>query len=426
VSGRTGRLRFDGFDPAGVQTPAFVVDRAALRGNLEILAQVKRRAGCGMLLALKGFALWRLFPDMREFLDGVCASGPIEARLGREEFGGKVHSYSPAYSEADLREVLELSDHVSFNSFSQWRRFRPLTKTWAGRVSFGLRVNPEQREAEVELYDPSAPGSRLGMTAAAFEQAVAEAGSAGAALDGISGLHFHNLCEQNADSLERTLAAFEKKFGRWLSGLSWVNFGGGHHITRDDYDRERLVRLILDFRRRHPGIEVILEPGEAVAFNAGLLVASMLDVVHNNIDIAILDVSATAHMPDVLEMPYRPRVWNKPAAALAAGGPTEAVDWMSRPAFGRELAGRPRERPHDFRLGGVSCLAGDVIGDWSFDLQLEVGDRLVFEDMAHYTMVKTTTFNGVRLPSIVIYDSETGSCETVREFGYADFKSRLS
>jgi len=376
-------------DPYRVPSPSYVVCDEALEKNRAVLESVKRETGCRILLALKAFAMYSVFPLLREKLDGTCASSPFEARLGREMFGGEVHAFAAAYSETSLEDVLRYSDHVIFNSFAQWRRFRPLIEQSGKRIECGLRVNPEHSESPAAMYDPSAPGSRLGIRREQF---------AGESLDGISGLHFHTLCEQNADALERTLAAFEERFADLIPGLSWLNFGGGHHITRDDYDIERLCRLVRGVKDRY-GVEVYLEPGEAVALNAGVLVATVLDIVHNTLPIAILDTSAATHMPDVLEMPYRPGV------------------------FG---AGLPGEKPHTFRLAGPSCLAGDVIGDYAFDAPLEVGSKLVFLDMAHYTMVKTTTFNGINLPVIVRFNAAADTYTTVREFGYTDFISRLS
>jgi carboxynorspermidine decarboxylase len=302
--------------------------------------------------------------------------------------GGEVHACAPAYSDADFRELLTLCDHIVLNSPTQLARLRPLRDELAPHVELGLRVNPQHREVEVELYDPCAPRSRLGTTAAAL---------AGADLEGVVGLHFHTLCELGSDALERTVAAFEAKFGHLLARCKWVNMGGGHHITRPDYDVDRLVRVVRQFRERH-GVAVYLEPGEAIALHTGVLVASVLDVIDNDGKIAVLDTSATAHMPDVLEMPYRPKI---------VGGADPGV------------------KAHTYRLGGLSCLAGDVVGDWSFDAPLRPGDKLVFEDMIHYTMVKTTTFNGVRLPSIATADPRTGAITVVRRFGYEDYKSRL-
>jgi len=372
-----------------ISTPCFVVDSQALKRNLKTLQQVQDRTGCKILLALKGFAMFHVFPLLRETLKGVCASSPHEARLGREEFGREVHAFASAYSEADLTSLLKYSDALVFNSFSQWHRFRPLVQNSRKAIRCGIRVNPEHSEGRVPLYDPCAPGSRLGVRRAEFQ---------GENLAGISGLHFHTLCEHNADALERTLTVFEKKFGEFLRDMTWINFGGGHHITRADYDVDRLCRMIVDFTSRYP-IEVYLEPGEAVALNAGILVATVLDIVQNDMPIAILDVSVPCHMPDVLEMPYRPEV---------AG------------------AGKPGEKAHTYRLAGLSCLAGDIVGEYSFDHPLRRGEKLAFLDMAHYTMVKTTTFNGVALPAIALYDPDADTLEVIRTFGYADYRNRLS
>ncbi len=377
-------------------SPCFVVHEGLLRKNLAILDEVQRAADCKILLALKGFAMWSLFPLLRETLYGCCASGPIEAQLARQEFGREVHTFAAAFSEADIRELLPITDHLVFNSLSQWKRFAPLLRQAERPISVGLRINPEVSTAAVPLYDPCAPGSRLGILRQSLE---------GEDLKGVEGLHFHTLCEQNSDALEETLAGVEQRFGDILSRpqIRWLNMGGGHHITRADYDRERLVRLIREVRSRHPQLqEIYLEPGEAVVLGTGILTATILDIVKNGLEIAILDTSATCHMPDVLEMPYRPVV---------------SLDGVN--------AGRPGEMSHQYRLGGLSCLAGDVIGDYSFPRQLQVGDRLVFHDMAHYSMVKTTTFNGVRLPSIASYTPEIG-LHLHRRFGYVDYKTRLS
>lgn len=379
-------------DVSTVETPCFVTDLGALEQNLRLMAMIQERADCKILLALKGFAQWSTFPLVRKVLHGATSSSVAEARLARQELGGEVHAYAPAYSEADMRELVTLADHIVLNSPGQWRRLRPIIEQAraAGRkLSCGLRVNPEHREVEVELYDPAAPCSRLGTTRANLSRED---------LAGLDGLHFHTLCELGPDALERTLAAFEAKFGEFIPGLSWVNFGGGHHISRPGYDHEHLIRLIQNFRARW-GVDVYLEPGEAVALGTGVLVASVLDLIDNGMHLAILDTSATAHMPDVLEMPYRPMI------------------------LGADL---PGVLPHTYRLGGLSCLAGDVIGDYSFPSPLQVGDRLVFLDMAHYTMVKTTTFNGVRLPSIATHDPATGLITVSRRFGYEDYRNRLS
>jgi carboxynorspermidine decarboxylase len=376
-------------DLGRVDSPAYVIDLAALERNLRTLAEVQTAAGCSILLALKGFATWSTFPLVGKYLAGVAASGPDEARLGREELGKEVHTYCPAFSEQTLLESIAYSDHVVFNSPSQARRFQPLVDEHGSRVKFGLRINPQHSEVDVAIYDPCAPGSRLGTTASELE---------GAELRGITGLHFHTLCELGADALERTLDVVERRFAPWLDDVEWVNFGGGHHITKPDYDRARLVELIQSFKARW-GVEVYLEPGEAVGIDTGVLVATVLDVIHNDGAIAVLDASATTHMPDVLEMPYRPAVRGADAPGML---------------------------PHTYTLGGLSCLAGDVIGAYSFARPLEVGDKLVFEDMGHYTMVKTTTFNGVRLPSIVLFDPVDDSLEVQRKFAYEDYRNRLS
>ncbi|MCE5283949.1 MAG: carboxynorspermidine decarboxylase [Deltaproteobacteria bacterium] len=375
-------------DLKDLPTPCYVIDEPALVRNLEVLDAVQERTGCKILMALKGFAMFGVFPLIRQRLRGVAASSLHEARLGREEFGREVHVYAPAYREGEFDELLACCDHIVFNSFSQWRRFKPRIASAKKEVSCGIRVNPEHSEVRVALYDPCAPFSRLGVTREHFR---------GEDLRGISGLHFHTLCELNADSLERTLRAFEEKFGEFIPAMKWINFGGGHHITRPDYDVELLCRLIADFRKRY-GVEVYLEPGEAVALNAGYLIASVLDLLHNGRPIAILDASAAAHAPDVLEMPYRPEI---------------------------EGAGKEGEFPYSYRLGGLTCLAGDVFGDYSFPEPLQVGSKLVFTDMAHYTMVKNTTFNGVGLPAIAIRGAD-GKIRIVRRFGYEDYRNRLS
>lgn len=370
-----------------VPTPCYVLDEAVLLANLQRLGSVQQQTGCRILLALKGFAMFGVFDTIRQFLWGVSASSLHEARLGFEEFGKEVHGCAPAYREAEFDQLLTYCDHLTFNSFSQWRRFRKRIGATPA-LQCGIRVNPEHSEVKVPIYDPCAPGSRLGVTRENFRSDE---------LSGISGLHFHTLCELNSDALARTLAAFEEKFGAFLSQMSWVNFGGGHHITRRDYDVARLCELIDDFSRRHR-LQVYLEPGEAVALNAGVLVASVLDIVRNDMDIAILDASAAAHMPDVLEMPYRPEI----AGAAEAGA-----------------------LPFTYRLGGTTCLAGDVIGDYSFAEPLCVGSRLVLKDMAHYTMVKNNTFNGVELPAIGLRHA-SGEIRILKRFGYQDYRNRLS
>jgi len=376
-------------DISRVPTPSYVCDRARLAENLALLDSVQQRTGCRILLALKGFAMFSLFDQIREVLHGASASSLAEARLAAEEFGREVHVYAPAYSDEEFAEILTCADHLVFNSFSQWEHFREQVATAGKKISCGIRVNPQYSEVEVDLYNPCGRFSRLGVVRDQFRPEL---------LAGIEGLHFHALCEQDADALEHTVAALEKKFGEFIPGMRWLNFGGGHHITREGYDIDRLCRTVSRIQDRY-GVQVYLEPGEAIGLNIGVLVSKVLDIVSNEMTTAILDTSATAHMPDVLEMPYRPVL------------------------FG---AGQPGEFPHTYRLGGLSCLAGDVIGDYSFPEPLRIGQRLVFGDMAHYTMVKTTTFNGVRLPSIVVCDSRAGTFRVVRSFGYADYRSRLS
>jgi carboxynorspermidine decarboxylase len=370
-------------------SPAYVVDLGRLRENLGVLDEVQKRSGAKILLALKGFAMWSVFPIIRKTLHGVCASSPWEARLGREEFGREVHSFSAGLRESDVVDLLEISNHLVFNSFDQMERFRPLWQKHAERVSIGLRVNPEHSEGHTPLYDPCAPLSRLGIRREEFE---------GQSLDGVEGLHFHTLCEQLYEPLERTARVFEERFGEFLPGIKWLNLGGGHHITREGYHIDGLVELVRYFREKYD-LDVYLEPGEAIALNTGILVGEVLDIVRNEMEIAILDVSAACHMPDVLEMPYRPAIHN----GFDPGG-----------------------KAHGYRLGGPSCLAGDIIGDWSFEEPLHIGGRLAFLDMAHYTMVKNTTFNGIRLPHICTFEPETEELKVVRTFGYEDFKSRLS
>ncbi|MCB1706439.1 MAG: carboxynorspermidine decarboxylase [Halioglobus sp.] len=383
---------FSKLDLTRLPTPCFVVDEVAVERNLSILQQVAEASGAKVLAALKAFSMWRLAPLVSSHLSGTCASGLHEARLGRECYGKEVHVFSAAYTESDLREILEIADHVVFNSCAQWQRFRPLALAARDRrpgLKFGLRINPEHSEGTVPIYDPCAPGSRLGIVRAQLDEST---------LEDISGLHFHTLCEQDFPPLHRTLQAVEDKFGDLLGRMEWINFGGGHHITRPDYQTDALVACVRDFASRYD-VQVYLEPGEAVAIGTGVLVTEVLDLGHNVLDQAILDTSATCHMPDVLEMPYR-------ADILGAAAPGELA--------------------HTYRLGGLTCLAGDVMGDYSFAQPLQVGQRLVFSDMAHYTMVKTSTFNGTRLPAIALWNSSTDTLEIVREFGYEDFRERLS
>ena len=367
-----------------IKTPAYVTDEAALIKNLKILEEVKEKAGCKILLAQKAFSMFSIYPLLAGTLDGSTASGLYEARLGRECFGKEVHVYAPAFKPEEIDEISQTADHIVFKSIVQLKKYADECRG----LSIGLRVNPECSTQETAIYDPCAAGSRLGVRIEDFDESV---------LDIIDGLHFHTLCEQNSDALKATLEAFEEKFGKFLKGLKWVNFGGGHHITRDDYDRELLTKLIKDFKEKY-GTEVYLEPGEAVALNAGYLVCEVMDIVHNGIDIAILDASAACHMPDVLEMPYRPPLY---------------------------LSGEAGEKAHTYRLASRTCLAGDIIGDYSFDEALKIGDRLVFQDMAIYSMVKNNTFNGMPLPDIGLLHAD-GSYELIKRFGYEDFKERLS
>ena len=369
-------------------TPCFIVDENRLVQNLAVLRDVADRTGAKILLAQKAFSMFSVYPLLREYLVGTTASGLYEARLGCEEFGGETHVYSPAYAEGEFQEILRYADHIVFNSFNQWKAYGSLARA-AGK-SCGLRLNPEcsTQPAEHAMYDPCGPTSRLGITQENFQPEL---------LSGIEGFHFHTLCEQNADDLGRTVAAFEERFGEYMEGMKWLNLGGGHHITRDDYDVETLVNCINYLREKY-NVQIYLEPGEAVVLNAGYLVSTVLEVMHNGKDIAILDTSAACHMPDVLEVPYRPPVWR---------------------------SGEPGKKAFSYLLTGRSCLAGDVIGEYSFDTRLLEGDQVVFGDMALYTMVKTNTFNGVPLPLIAIRRAD-GTDEAVRMFGYEDFKNRLS
>jgi carboxynorspermidine decarboxylase len=376
-------------DLSNAPSPCYVIDLGKLEKNLQILQTVQTEADCKIILALKGFAAFSTFSLIKKYLAGTTASSVNEALLGHQEFGKEVHVYAPAYTQEDIDELIPIANHISFNSLNQFRRYRSQVEASGLGIKCGLRINPEYSEVEVALYDPCAPNSRLGTRADDIKESD---------LQGISGFHFHSLCEQNSDTLARTLDAVEAKFSKWFKHLSWMNFGGGHHITRPDYDVDLLINTIRRFREKY-GLKVYLEPGEAIALNTGVLVTEVLDIVNNGMDIAMLDSSATAHMPDVLEMPYRPVVRG---------------------------AGMPGEKAFTYRLGGLTCLAGDVIGDYSFDQPLKPGDRLIFEDMAHYTMVKNTCFNGVRLPSIALWNPELNQLEIVRKFGYEDYRNRLS
>ena len=367
-------------------TPCYVVDEDRLIKNLALLQSVAQHSGCKVLLAQKAFSMFSLYPLIRQYLSGTTASGLFEAKLGAECFGGETHVYSPAYKAEDMAELVRICNHIVFNSFDQWERFGQ--QALDGGCECGLRINPECSTQDHAIYDPCASNSRLGVTVANFHPDK---------LDGITGLHMHTLCEQNADALVATLKAAEEKFGASMEQMKWINLGGGHHITRADYDVDTLISELIRIRDEY-GVQVYIEPGEAVALNTGYLVCSVLDTVRNGMDIAILDTSAACHMPDVLEMPYRP----------------EIID-----------AGRPGEKPYTYRLGGPTCLAGDIIGDYSFDAPLKTGDRLAFTDMTHYTMVKNNTFNGMPLPTIAVHGTD-GQNRIVKSFGYQDFKMRLS
>ena len=387
-------------------TPTFVIDIAAIERNLACLSAVKERTGCKILLALKAFSMFSAFAPMRKTLDGCCASSVHEARLGRETLNQEVHAFAAAFSPEDMREIVHFADHVTLNSFAQLRLFQQVLAESSSKPGYGLRINPEHSEGANALYDPCAPQSRLGVRASAFENQ---------SIDGVTGLHSHTLCEQDAAPFVRTLMAIEHRFSHILPHMSWMNFGGGHHITRSGYDLELLCTTINSFKTRYPHIRTIyLEPGEACVLNAGTLVATVLDVVHNDIPIAILDASCACHMPDILEMPYRPRVFRD-------------VNWQGQatPGTQADIGCDPGVKAYTIRLAGATCLAGDIIGDWSFNTPLKSGDQVIFEDMAHYTMVKTNTFNGIQLPHLALRDTH-GKVQIIRSFDYNDFRSRLS
>lgn len=379
-------------DFSNIATPAYVLDKAKLVRNLEILRDVEERSGAHVLLAQKAFSMFAVYPLIGEYISGTTASGLYEARLGAQEMKKENHVFAPAYKDSEIDEIAEICDHVIFNSVAQLTKY---AKRIHGKTSIGLRVNPEiSTQEEHEIYDPCAPGSRLGVTRANLDKAIA---NDPLCLEYVEGIHFHTLCEQNADDLETTLKGVEEIFGDLLTQMKWVNFGGGHHITRDDYDIDLLVRIVSEFKAKY-GVEVYLEPGEAIALNAGFLVTEVMDIVDNGIKVLVLDASAACHMPDVLEMPYRPPLKD---------------------------SGKWGEKPYEYRLSSLTCLAGDIIGDYSFDREIMVGDRLVFEDMAIYSMVKNNTFNGIALPDIDILNAD-GSVDVVKRFSYEDFKGRLS
>ncbi len=378
-----------------VPTPFYVVEEQLLRRNLELLKSVMDQTGCEILLAQKAFSMYTTYSLIGEYLSGTTASSLFEARLGREEMGKEVHIFAPAYRDDEFDEILSLCDHIVFNSLEQWDKYKDKIIASEKKISCGLRINPEYSEIETDLYNPCFANSRFGITLSKLS---------GADLTGIDGLHFHTMCEQNSDVLKRTLAVVEEKFAPWLKQMKWINFGGGHHITREDYDINTLISCIHHMKKTYD-LNIYLEPGEAIALNTGFLVSSVLEVMENGMKIAIMDTSAACHMPDVLEMPYRPNI----IGSL-----------------------KPGEAPYTYRLGGPTCLAGDVIGDYSFPEPLKTGDRLIFCDMAIYSMVKNNTFNGINLPSIYWLQEgkagdtkEAGSLQLIKKFGYEDFKSRL-
>ncbi|MEO1052532.1 MAG: carboxynorspermidine decarboxylase [Bacteroidota bacterium] len=372
-----------------IPSPAYVLDEALLRKNLELINRVQEEAGVSIILAFKGFAMWSAFPMVRQYLKGATASSLNEARLCFEEMGTKAHTYSPVYMPNEFDELLAHSSHITFNSLNQYHQYKDQVERHPQKISCGIRVNPEWSDVETDLYNPAAPGSRLGEMFETFDEGLPE---------GVEGLHFHVLCESDSHSLEKVLHAFETRFGKFLPQLKWVNMGGGHLMTREGYDTAHLIQLLKDFKAKH-NVEVILEPGSAVAWETGVLVATVLDIFESRgVKTAMLDISFTAHMPDTLEMPYRPRIQG-------------ATD--------------PKQGKLTYRLGGVSCLAGDFMHEYSFEQELQIGDKLIFEDMIHYTMVKTTMFNGVFHPRIAIW-RENNTLDVVREFGYEDFKGRLS
>lgn len=371
--------------------PAYVLEENLLRQNLALIKSVEERAGVQIILAFKAFALWKSFPIIKEYITHSTASSAWEAQLAAEEIGNKAHTYAPAYTEQDFPVIKACSSHITFNSLNQFHRFFQDTQDNPTPISCGLRINPEYSEVEVDLYNPSAPGSRLGISREELGDELPE---------GVEGLHFHTLCESTSYALENVLSHVEAKFGKFLPQLKWLNMGGGHLMTRKDYDVEHLISLLLNFKKRYPNLKIILEPGSAFVWQTGFLLSSVVDIVQNRgIKTAILDVSFTCHMPDCLEMPYKPVVRN---------------------AYQEAVPGKPT-----YRLGGNSCLSGDFIGDWSFDEELKIGDRILFEDMIHYTIVKTTMFNGIYHPEVCLL-KEDGSCETLRRFTYGDYKNRMS
>lgn len=375
-------------DYSKIPSPCYVIEEQSFRRNLALISSVAQRAEVEIILAFKAFAMWSVFPVVREYVQCSTASSLSEARLAYEEMGSKAHTYAPAYSEAEFPEIMSLSSHITFNSLSQFQKFYPYTP--GKNISCGLRINPEYSDVETDLYNPCAPGSRLGVVADLLGDHLPE---------GVEGLHFHTLCESNSFDLEKTLAVIDEKFGKYFPQIKWLNMGGGHLMTHKDYDVEHLITLLKNFRAKYPHLHIILEPGSAFAWQTGFLLATVLDVVENKgIKTAMLDVSFSCHMPDCLEMPYKPAI--RGASDVISGKPA-------------------------YRMGGNSCLSGDFYGSWSFENELKVGDQVIFEDMIHYTMVKTTMFNGVTHPSIGILTKEN-EFKLIRRFGYEDYKNRIS
>lgn len=377
-------------DLNAIPSPCYVMEEKLLRNNLALIKRVKEKAGVNIILAFKAFALWKSFPIVREYIPHSTASSKFEAQLAFEEMGSPAHTYSPAYTEADFPAILKYSSHITFNSLSQFDRFYPLVKADGRGISCGLRINPEFSDVETDLYNPCAPGSRMGIVRDLLGETLPE---------GVEGLHFHTLCESSSYDLERTLQEVDKKFGTLLSQVKWLNMGGGHLMTRKDYDTAHLVSVLRAFKTKYPNLEIIMEPGSAFAWQTGFLLTTVVDIVENKgIKTAIIDASFTCHMPDCLEMPYKPAIRNA----------TDAVE------------GKPT-----YRIGGNSCLSGDYMGDWSFDKPLEVGDKVIFEDMIHYTIVKTSMFNGIPHPSLALWSKED-ELVLYRSFGYEDYKNRMS
>ena len=372
-----------------IETPCYVLEEQLLRDNLSLIKTVKERAGVNIILAFKAFALWKAFPIVREYIPYSTASSIHEARLAYEEMGSRAHTFSPAYTEKEFPQILQCSSHITFNSIAQFNRFYSAARASEHPVSLGLRINPEFSEVTTDLYNPCAPGVRFGVTGDVLEELP----------EGVDGLHFHTLCESSSYDLEKTLQAVEAKFGKHLPKIKWLNMGGGHLMTRIGYDVEHLIQLLNDFQKKYPNLELILEPGSAFAWQTGFLLTSVVDIVENKgIKTAIIDASFTCHMPDCLEMPYKPVI---------------------RGAYHEPVSGKPT-----YRIGGNSCLSGDFMGDWSFDKPLQIGDRILFEDMIHYTIVKTNMFNGIPHPAIALLKT-SGEVEVLRVFDYEDYKGRM-